>query len=556
MLRKSGLFGGSGILGHLCVLSLVAACDGQGGMGTVAVEQETHTADGDVVYGTDNRTDVYAHADATLRARAQQSTVALMSPGMINATNPNNVVFNAQTLKASQDLCSTQRFLTDPAAAFCSGTLIDDDLVLTAGHCVTDATDCANTRIVFNFYRTSATTLQTVTTADVFSCQSVVVQVNDQVGTGYLDYAIIRLDRPATPRFTPAPVRTSTLPLVVLQSVAVIGSGSGIPYKIDSGGIVRDPRAATLDFFNASTDTFGGNSGSGVYELLGYKVAGILVRGGNDYNQIGSCYEVNKYTEHSGPGEDITYVGPAVEAFCQVATSARLCNPNPDPEPQANPPPQPTGNGFFYSTRNTDNAKAKTINHVIPISAGQILTVGSCGVTGSSFGGDTYLRLFGPAGTEVAFNNDACGGLGSNIRYTVNTPGNYEVRAGCYSNNFCYGTVMWTLETAPPMTTGSFPFSATNTNSAQVNTTNKDVTVYAGQTLTVGTCGVAGASFTGDTYLRLFKVGGSQVAYNDDACSGSGSQIKYKATATSTFQIRAGCYSTKTCSGTVAYVIQ
>ncbi|RYZ13015.1 MAG: serine protease, partial [Myxococcaceae bacterium] len=33
-----------------------------------------------VVYGTDNRTDVYAHANATLRARAQQSTVALMNP--------------------------------------------------------------------------------------------------------------------------------------------------------------------------------------------------------------------------------------------------------------------------------------------------------------------------------------------------------------------------------------------------------------------------------------------------------------------------------------------
>ena len=37
-----------------------------------------------VVYGTDDRTDVYAHPDATLRARAQQATVALMSPSAIN----------------------------------------------------------------------------------------------------------------------------------------------------------------------------------------------------------------------------------------------------------------------------------------------------------------------------------------------------------------------------------------------------------------------------------------------------------------------------------------
>src|SRR5688572_27462787 len=52
----------------------------------------------EVVYGIDDRMDVYEHPDATLRARAQQATVALMTPGTINASNPNNVTFNAPTL--------------------------------------------------------------------------------------------------------------------------------------------------------------------------------------------------------------------------------------------------------------------------------------------------------------------------------------------------------------------------------------------------------------------------------------------------------------------------
>lgn len=277
-----------------------------------------------VVYGTDNRTDVYAHADATLRARAQQSTVALMQPGMLNTSNPNSVTFNAYSLGVSQNLCTTERFRNDPAAAYCSGTLIDDDLVLTAGHCL-DAVPCANTRFVFNYYRTSATSQQPVSTADIFSCQSVVTKQNGDVNGRLLDYAIVRLDRPATPRFTPAPIRAWSSALPGSQPVTVIGSGSGIPFKIDSGGAVRDARTGALDYFVATTDTFGGNSGSGVYENSGSTLAGILVRGDTDYVANGSCNVVNVCSETGCSGESITYVRTAIGSYCQVASSARLC---------------------------------------------------------------------------------------------------------------------------------------------------------------------------------------------------------------------------------------
>jgi V8-like Glu-specific endopeptidase len=502
-----------------------------------------------VVYGTDNRTDVYAHADATLRARAQQATVALMNPSDFNASNPNNVTFNAPTLQSSYNLCADQRFLSDPTPAFCSGTLIDDNLVLTAGHCITTSTECANTRFVFNFYRTSATALQPVTTADIFSCQSIVVRQQAVVNGQNLDYAIVRLDRAATPRFTPAPIRAGNSALPVGTSITVIGSGSGIPFKIDSGGSVRDARASTLDYFVANTDTFGGNSGSGVYENSGYTVAGILVRGETDYVMNGSCRVVNVCSETGCRGEDITYVRPAVSAYCQVAGSVRLCG-------SAEPPPPPP-NSLPFTATNTNSAQQNTVNKVVALTAGQKITLGTCGVTGATLNGDSYLRLFGPGATEVASNDDACGGRGSNIVFTAVTSGNYEIRAGCYSSGSCDGTVVWEISTgAPPVGGGSYDFTASNTNSAQQNTVNQNVTLAAGQKITLGTCGVTGATASGDTYLRLYGPSATQVAFNDDACGGTASNLSFTATTAGTYQIRAGCYSSKSCSGKVAWTLQ
>ncbi len=529
----------------LCSLT-VAACGPASEMDSLDEKSpELGAQEQEVVYGTDNRTDVYAYPASVLRQRAEQSTVALMAPSALNTTNANNVTFNAPTLRSAYNLCSTQRFLDDPTPAFCSGTLIDDDLVLTAGHCITSS-DCANTRFVFNFYRTSATALKTVTTADIFSCQSVVARQLGTVNGRNLDYAIVRLDRAATPRFVPAPIRPGNTALSVNAGVSVIGSGSGIPFKIDDGGKVRTNRSSTLDYFVATTDTFGGNSGSGVYENDSFTVAGILVRGDTDYVSQGSCRVVNQCTETGCGGESITYVRPAVDHYCSVAGSARLCGGTPPPPPDS----------FAYSASNTNSAQQNTTNRTIALRAGQTLTIGTCGLTGATFTGDTYLRLRGPLNTQVAQNDDACGGQGSNITYLATADGNYAINAGCYNSGSCTGTVAWTItggSTGP--TSGSFAFNASNTNSAQQNTTNRDVTIEAGKRLTVATCGVTGASFSGDTYLRLFN-GAAQVFENDDACGGRGSSMTYTAPATTTLQIRAGCFSTGSCSGTVVWNIQ
>ena len=63
-------------------------------------------------------------------------------------------------------------------------------------------------------------------------------------------------------------------------------------------------------------------------------------------------------------------------------------------------------------------------------------------MAGSSFSGDTYLRIY-LGSTEVAYNDDY-NGLGSRITYTAGSSGTYTVRLGCYSSGSCSGTAAWT----------------------------------------------------------------------------------------------------------------
>ncbi len=224
----------------------------------------------------------------------------------------------------------------------------------------------------------------------------------------------------------------------------MIGSGSGIPFKIDSGGTVRNARASTLDYFVATTDTFGGNSGSGVYEMSNYTVAGILVRGETDYVMNGSCRVVNVCTETSCRGEDITYVYPAINAYCQVAGSVRLCGTSEPP-----PPPPPPANGYTYSATNTNSAAQNTVNKVVALTAGQKITLGTCGLTGASVTGDSYLRLFGPGGTEVASNDDACGGRGSSLSFTVPSGGPGTTRSARAATPAAAAAARW-CGSSPP----------------------------------------------------------------------------------------------------------
>lgn len=102
---------------------------------------------------------------------------------------------------------------------------------------------------------------------------------------------------------------------------------------------------------------------------------------------------------------------------------------------------------------------------------------------------------------------------------------------------------------------GYFSYEAIDTNFAQQNTTDTNVPLQEGNVIEVGTCGLPNAVAVDDTYLRLIGPNGQTVALNDDACSSLSSHLIYTVPpgAGGKYVIRAGCFSSGSCGGTVAW---
>jgi V8-like Glu-specific endopeptidase len=90
--------------------------------------------------------------------------------------------------------------------------------------------------------------------------------------------------------------------------LVVIGHPSGLPTKISDGAQVR---SSNRKYFVANLDTYGGNSGSAVFDARTGEVQGILVRGEEDYVSDpagGNCQATNYCPDTGCRGEDVTHI--------------------------------------------------------------------------------------------------------------------------------------------------------------------------------------------------------------------------------------------------------
>ncbi len=250
-----------------------------------------------VVYGSDNRQEVY-------QASYLHKKLALSTAGMIHQSafiegqekNLKDIRY-PQTLESSMNVCAHEKFSQQYLAPSCSGFLVGEDTLITAGHCYLGFDNprnvCEDFKWVFGYEMKSPNHDPTVDikSSDIYGCKEIVSVKLDNV----LDYAIIRLDRKVTDRpvlkFRESGKIPNNTPLVV------IGHPTGLPTKIATGASVT--KNSELTRFSASLDTFQGNSGSAVFNANTGVVEGILVMGKTDFvpsdkNDPNSCLVSNK----------------------------------------------------------------------------------------------------------------------------------------------------------------------------------------------------------------------------------------------------------------------
>jgi len=254
-----------------------------------------------VIYGEDDRRDLFdSHNDPKLIELARSTAILVRKSDL----KPEAQQFRLpkDTFGVSQGLCESEPFFEQPTPGFCSGFLVGDDLFVTAGHCITDAGMCAGVSMIFDYgYDQQGKDLSTVDADNVYYCKSIVSRAQGS-GNGK-DYAVVKLDRPVVGREPLKLRREGTISKG--DPVTVIGHPSGLPTKITSGAKVRT-NDSNLPYFVANIDSYGGNSGSAVFNTSNGEVEGILVRGETDFINRNGCMVSNKCAEGACRGEDVT----------------------------------------------------------------------------------------------------------------------------------------------------------------------------------------------------------------------------------------------------------
>ncbi len=277
----------------MAILCGLAACASEARVCEPTFEHEGQVQGKGDVRGSDDRVERYQIESEPLR-RAARATAATFFEGEDLYKDRVGKVFRggslvSATLETKEHLCKGQRFGDQPSLRHCSATLIGDDLMLTAGHCVDGTGGVCNFSVVFDYAYDAPPTdplrvVAEIPYRNVYRCVEILGSEYERVGTKTtVDWALIRLDREVTGR-TPVEVswHDGAGPD---EPVYLLGHPTGLPTKMSHGTV--DPCAAVPGFYAHDADSFQVNSGGGLYDADGRLIGVTAFSNGHKFIERG-----------------------------------------------------------------------------------------------------------------------------------------------------------------------------------------------------------------------------------------------------------------------------
>lgn len=261
------------------------------------------SADDRVIYGEDNRSFVVNSSDPRYQDWAAASAAMVNNQSLRPAYGGFLTAIEYAKLKDSSfEVCADEPLADQPIAPTCTGFLVAEDVIVTAGHCQFSNFDCMNTSWVFDFRRDLIIEGQDlfVDPETIYGCKEIIKQVFDWQNE--IDFAVIRLDRKVTDRNFLS-VRSQGR-LSDDAELALVGYPTGLPAIITDQAKLRDN---SLDkHFLSNLDSFKGNSGAPVINTITGEVEGILISGEEDFvfDEANQCFRNNKCADHVDDGCD------------------------------------------------------------------------------------------------------------------------------------------------------------------------------------------------------------------------------------------------------------
>jgi hypothetical protein len=253
-------------------------------------------ADVSAIYGRDERSFVSNNSNNNI-AEISKSIALIVSKDIVDKkllfSNINGILLSDPD---GVNLCLNEKYAGHHTVNACTGFMIGDNLLASAGHCFASVNDCDNKLIIFNTrVNTENKSGYKVSNRDIYECDEIVKSVFDP--DTFQDFSIIKLKKKVY-GIKPLKLRNKGL-ISTNDQVFMIGHPMGLPLVATANSFIND--ISNPHYFKATLDSFEGNSGSPVINSKTLEVEGILVRGEEDFlqDEKEQCYRNVVYEQGS-----------------------------------------------------------------------------------------------------------------------------------------------------------------------------------------------------------------------------------------------------------------